>query len=369
MAQAEQFLQDALAAFDFGGEVVGAVRYGSGHINDTFCVHTQPSEGPCRRFILQRISAAAFHHPDQVMANIASVTAFLRRAIAEAGGDPNRETMTVLPTREGRSFYTDSEGGAWRVYPFIENTVCLQAAETPKLFAASARTFGRFQRMLKDYPADTLYETIPRFHDTEDRLAKLKAAVEADVMGRVKDVQPELDFVRKREADCSVALQALREGRLPLRVTHNDTKLNNVLIDRDSGEGICVIDLDTVMPGLSINDFGDSIRFGANHSAEDERDLSKVNFDLSLYEVYTQGFLEGAGGALTPAELDYLPWGAKLMTLECGIRFLTDYLEGDHYFRIHREGQNLDRCRTQFKLVADMEEQWAAMKAVVDKYR
>ena len=369
MAQAEQFLQDALAAFDFGGEVVGAVRYGSGHINDTFCVHTQPGEDPCRRFILQRISAAAFHHPDQVMANIASVTAFLRRAIAEAGGDPNRETMTVLPTREGRSFYTDSEGGAWRVYPFIENTVCLQAAETPELFAASARTFGRFQRMLKDYPADTLYETIPRFHDTEDRLAKLKAAVEADVMGRVKDVQPELDFVRKREADCSVALQALRDGKLPLRVTHNDTKLNNVLIDRDSGEGICVIDLDTVMPGLSINDFGDSIRFGANHSAEDERDLSKVSFDLSLYEVYTQGFLEGAGGALTPAELDYLPWGAKLMTLECGIRFLTDYLDGDHYFRIHREGQNLDRCRTQFKLVADMEAQWAAMKAVVDKYR
>ena len=369
MAQAEQFLQDALAAFDFGGEVVGAVRYGSGHINDTFCVHTQPGEGPCRRFILQRISAAAFHHPDQVMANIASVTAFLRRAIAEAGGDPSRETMTVLPSRDGKSFYSDSEGGAWRVYPFIENTVCLQAAETPELFAASARTFGRFQRMLKDYPADTLYETIPHFHDTEDRLAKLKAAVEADVMGRVKDVQPELDFVWKREADCSVALQALRDGKLPLRVTHNDTKLNNVLIDRDSGEGICVIDLDTVMPGLSINDFGDSIRFGANHSAEDERDLSKVNFDLSLYEVYTQGFLEGAGGALTPAELDYLPWGAKLMTLECGIRFLTDYLNGDHYFRIHREGQNLDRCRTQFKLVADMEAQWEAMKAVVDKYR
>ena len=369
MAQAEQYLQDALAAFDFGGEVVGAVRYGSGHINDTFCVHTQPGEEPCRRFILQRISSAAFHHPDQVMANIAGVTAFLGKTIAAAGGDPSRETMTVLPTRDGRSFYTDSEGGAWRVYPFIEGTVCFQAAETPELFAASARTFGRFQRMLKDYPADTLYETIPRFHDTEDRLAKLKAAVEADVMGRVKDVQPELDFVRKREADCSVALQALRDGKLPLRVTHNDTKLNNVLIDRDSGEGICVIDLDTVMPGLSINDFGDSIRFGANHSAEDERDLSKVNFDLSLYEVYTQGFLEGAGGALTPAELDYLPWGAKLMTLECGIRFLTDYLDGDHYFRIHREGQNLDRCRTQFKLVADMEAQWAAMKAVVDKYR
>ncbi|WP_297241661.1 phosphotransferase enzyme family protein [uncultured Flavonifractor sp.] len=369
MSQAEQYLQQALDAFDFGGQVVGAVRYGSGHINDTFCVHTQPGEDPCRRFILQRISAAAFHHPDQVMANIVGVTSYLGKQIAAAGGDPERETMSVYATRDGKSFYTDAEGGAWRVYPFIEGTVCLQSAETPELFAASALAFGNFQRMLKDYPADTLYETIPRFHDTEDRLAKLKAAVTADPMGRVKEVGPELDFVAAREADCSVALQALREGKLPLRVTHNDTKLNNVLIDRASGKGICVIDLDTVMPGLSINDFGDSIRFGANHSAEDEQDLSKVNFDLSLYEVYTKAFLEGAGGALTAAELDYLPWGAKLMTLECGIRFLTDYLEGDHYFRTHRPGQNLDRCRTQFKLVADMEACWEQMKAVVNKYR
>ena len=369
MGQAEQYLQAALGAFDFGGEVVGAVRYGMGHINDTFCVHTQPGEDPCRRFILQRISSGAFHHPDQLMENIVGVTSFLSKESAAAGGDPARETMQVVPTKDGKSFYADAEGGAWRVYPFIEDTVCLQAAETPELFEASAFAFGNFQRMLKDYPADTLYETIPHFHDTEDRLRKLKAAVAADVMGRVKDVQPELDFVAAREADCSVALQALRDGKLPLRVTHNDTKLNNVLIDRESGKGICVIDLDTVMPGLSINDFGDSIRFGANHSAEDERDLSKVNFDISLFDVYTRGYLEGAAGALTDAELDYLPWGAKLMTLECGIRFLTDYLEGDHYFRTHREGQNLDRCRTQFKLVSDYEKQWDDMKAVVDKYR
>ena len=369
MSQAEQYLSQALAAFDFGGQVVGAVRYGAGHINDTFCVHTQPGEDPCRRFILQRVSTAAFHNPEQLMENIAGVTAFLSREIAAAGGDPQRETMTVVRTRDGKLLYLDPAGGAWRVYTFIEGTICLQSAETPELFEASARAFGRFQRMLKDYPADTLYETIPRFHDTEDRLAKLKAAADADPMGRVKEVGPELDFVRAREGDCSVALQALREGKLPLRVTHNDTKLNNVLIDRKSGQGICVIDLDTVMPGLSINDFGDSIRFGANHCAEDETDLSKVNFDLSLFDVYTRGFLEGAGGALTPAELDYLPWGAKLMTLECGIRFLTDYLEGDHYFRTSRPGQNLDRCRTQFKLVADMEAQWEAMKAVVDKYR
>lgn len=369
MSEAEKLLNEALAAYDFGGQLVGAVRYGSGHINDTFVVHTQPGEDPCRRFILQRISSAAFKHPDEVMANIVGVTSFLGEKIMEAGGNPARETMSVWATKSGENFYTDSEGGAWRVYPFVEDTICLQKAETPELFAASARAFGKFQRMLKDYPADTLYETIPKFHDTEDRLAKLKAAVAADVMGRVKEVGPELKFVQEREADCSVALSALRDGRLPLRVTHNDTKLNNILIDRESGVGICVIDLDTVMPGLAINDFGDSIRFGANHSAEDERDLTKVNFDLELFDVYAAGFLEGAGGALTETELDYLPWGAKLMTLECGIRFLTDYLEGDHYFRIHREGQNLDRCRTQFKLVSDMEAAWDDMKAVVDKYR
>lgn len=369
MSEAEKLLNEALAAYDFGGQLVGAVRYGSGHINDTFVVHTQPGEDPCRRFILQRISSAAFKHPDEVMANIVGVTSFLGEKIKEAGGNPARETMSVWATKSGENFYTDSEGGAWRVYPFVEDTICLQKAETPELFAASARAFGKFQRMLKDYPADTLYETIPKFHDTEDRLAKLKAAVAADVMGRVKEVGPELKFVQEREADCSVALSALRDGRLPLRVTHNDTKLNNILIDRESGEGICVIDLDTVMPGLAINDFGDSIRFGANHSAEDERDLTKVNFNLELFDVYAAGFLEGAGGALTETELDYLPWGAKLMTLECGIRFLTDYLEGDHYFRIHREGQNLDRCRTQFKLVSDMEAAWDDMKAVVDKYR
>ena len=369
MSRAEQYLSEALAAFDFGGELVGAVRYGHGHINDTFVVHTQPGEDPCRRFILQRISSAAFRHPEQVMSNIVGVTRYLAGKISAAGGDPARETMSVWATRTGESCYIDSEGSTWRCYPFIEGTVCLQNAETPELFAASGMAFGRFQRMLDGYPADTLYETIPRFHDTEDRLAKFLAAVEADSMGRVKDVQPEIGFVLERRADCSVAMQALRDGVLPLRVTHNDTKLNNVLIDRKSGEGICVIDLDTVMPGLSINDFGDSIRFGANDNEEDEPDQSRVHFNLGLFDVYARAFLEGAGGALTGAELDYLPWGAKLMTLECGIRFLTDYLEGDHYFRIQRPQQNLDRARTQFTLVRNMEEQWDAMRAVIDKYR
>lgn len=245
---------------------------------------------------------------------------------------------------------------------------CYQSA-TPELFEASARTFGRFQRLLNGYPAETLHETIPNFHDTEDRFAKFQTAVAADKLGRAKEVQPEIQFVLDRRADCSVALNALKEGVLPLRVTHNDTKLNNnILIDRESHEGICVIDLDTTMPGLSINDFGDSIRFGANHSAEDEKDLSKVNLDLGLCEVFTRGFLQGADGMLTEAELEYLPWGARLMTLECGIRFLTDYLDGDNYFHVCYPEQNLDRSRTQFKLVWDMEQQFEDMREIVKKY-
>ena len=369
MVQAETMLQEVLAAFDFGAPVVGALRYGQGHINDTFVVHTQPEDASCRRFILQRMSAAAFKRPDQLMENIMGVTEYLGREIESRGGDREREALRVIRPRNGEPYYTDSANGAWRVYPFVEDTICYQTAETPALFAASGRAFGHFQRLLQGYPAQTLHETIPHFHDTEDRLAKLKAALAADNLGRAAECRPELDFVLSREADCSVALQALRDGVLPLRVTHNDTKLNNVLMDRDSGEGLCIIDLDTVMPGLSINDFGDSIRFGANHSAEDEKDLSKVNLDVSLFEAYTQAFLEGAGGTLTAAEIDYLPWGAKLMTFECGIRFLTDYLEGNVYFHTTRDGQNLDRCRTQFKLVSDMEAHWNELAEIVKKYK
>ena len=369
MAAAEQQLNEVLEAFDFGAPVVGAIRFGQGHINDTFVVHTQPENECCRRFILQRMSPAAFKRPDQLMENIIGVTEYLGREVEKTGGSREREAMRVIRPRNGEPYYTDSDGGAWRVYPFVEDTVCYQSAETPELFAASGRAFGRFQRLLQGYPAQTLHETIPHFHDTEDRLAKLKAAVAADKLGRAAECRAEIDFMMAREKDCSAALQALRDGILPLRVTHNDTKLNNVLMDKTTGEGICIIDLDTVMPGLSINDFGDSIRFGANHSAEDETDLSKVNLDVDLFEAYTQAFLEGAGGTLTEKEIEYLPWGAKLMTLECGMRFLTDYLEGDVYFHISRERQNLDRCRTQCKLVQDMEARWDELAAIAAKYR
>ena len=365
--EGDSVISQILAAYALPGTVADVARHGKGHINDTFCVVCRMPEGGTARFILQRLSQAAFPHPEEVMENFVGITSYLRREILAEGGDPLRETLSLVKTGDGADFVTDAEGRAWRLMPFIENAECYQSA-TPELFAASGRAFGRFQYMLRDYPAQTLHETIPHFHDTEARFGQFLAALEADKLNRAEGVSPEIQFILRRKADCGVALRALREGKLPLRVTHNDTKLNNILIDRDTHEGICIIDLDTTMPGLAINDFGDSIRFGANHCMEDEQDLTKVNFDISLYEVFTRGFLEGARGSLTSAELEYLPWGARLMTLECGIRFLTDYLDGDHYFHVSHPRQNLDRARTQLKLVKDMEEQFDAMGAVVAKY-
>ncbi len=364
---AETTLNEALAAFDFGFAPIEAERYGHGHINDTFFIRSAPEDRAEHTYILQRINDAAFKKPDELMSNVLGVSEYLGRLIEERGGDRSRESMQFLRTRSGGSFFSDSEGRAWRAYRYIDGVKCFESADTPELFAASGRAFGRFQRMLSGYDATTLYETIPRFHDTEDRLRKLRDAIAADPMGRAKDCRAEISFALEREADCSVALQALRDGVLPLRVTHNDTKLNNILFDPETGEGICVIDLDTVMPGLAINDFGDSIRFGANHCAEDEKDLSRMYLDLSLYEAYARAFIEGAGGILTQSELRYLPWGARLMTLECGIRFLTDHLSGDVYYHIDRPEHNLDRCRTQFKLVRDMEEHWDEMCSIIKR--
>lgn len=360
----EEHIRQVIDAFPFPDTLIGAVRYGCGHINDTFCVLCQPREGDCIRFILQGLSQAAFPRQDELMENFERVTDYLRGQIAAQGGDPARETLRLVPTKDGRHYYTDETGKVWRLMPFIEGTDCYQTA-TEERFAASAFAFGRFQYLLRDFPAAVLHEPIARFHDTEDRFAKLLAAIEADRAGRRASVQAEIDFALARKDDCSVALNAQRAGLLPLRVTHNDTKLNNVLIDRASGKGLCVIDLDTVMPGLIINDFGDSIRFGANHSAEDEKDLSKVNFDIALYEIYAKSFIEGTQGGLTQAELEYLPWGARLMTFECGIRFLTDYLDGDVYFHTAYPDHNLDRCRTQFKLVRDMEKQFDKMGEII----
>ena len=354
----QELLRQATAAFDFGLPTGEAERYGAGHINDTFAVWAADHS---RRWILQRINTDTFTNPAGLMENVTGVTSYLRREILARGGDPDRETLNVVPTREGKPYYTDCEGGAWRAYLFVEGTVCLQKVENERDFYTAAETFGNFQNQLAGYPAATLHETIARFHDTPNRYANFEKALAADVMGRAREIGPEIAFIRAREADCHVLMDQLAAGVLPLRVTHNDTKLNNVLIDQATGKGICVIDLDTVMPGLSAYDFGDSIRFGANDCAEDEPDQSKVHFSLHLYEVFARGYLAAAGSAMTEAERRSLPWGAKLMTLECGIRFLTDYLEGDHYFKISRPAQNLDRARTQFTLVEGMEREFDAM--------
>ena len=302
------------------------------------------------------------------MENIVGVTGYLRNIVIERGGDPERECLRVFFTKDGKPYFRTENGECWRCYNFITGAHACQSIDDPKTFFNAAKAFGTFQCLLADYPSSTLHETIPNFHNTRSRFADFKKAVGDDLKGRAAGVQEEIDFVLSREGDTGILVDMLSNGELPLRVTHNDTKLNNILIDRDTREGICVIDLDTTMPGLSINDFGDSIRFGANHCLEDEQDLSKVNFDIQLYEVFTRSFLEGARGSLTPAELEYLPWGARLMTLECGLRFLTDYLDGDHYFHVSHPQQNLDRARTQMKLVKDMEEQFDAMAAVVAKY-
>ncbi len=354
----QELLRQAAEAFAFDRPAGEAERFGAGHINDTFAVWAADRS---KRWILQRINTDTFTDPAGLMENVTGVTAYLRRQIIERGGDPDRETLNVIPTLDGKPYYTDTEGGAWRAYIFVEGTVCLQKVENERDFYTTAETFGNFQNQLAGYPAATLHETIARFHDTPNRYANFEKALAADVMGRAKDVGPEIAFIRAREADCRVLVDQLAAGVLPLRVTHNDTKLNNVLIDQETGKGICVIDLDTVMPGLSAYDFGDSIRFGANDCAEDEPDQSKVHFSLHLYKVFAEGYLAAAGSAMTEAERRSLPWGAKLMTLECGIRFLTDYLEGDHYFKISRPDQNLDRARTQFTLVQGMEREFDAM--------
>ena len=359
---------EVIEAFQFQGTFVEGIPYGSGHINDTFRVTFQ-HKGETKRYILQRMNNQIFLNPEELMENVVGVTSWLRKKIVENGGEPERETLNLVPAKDGKAFYKDSEGEYWRVYLFIEGAKTYDLVENQEDFYQSAVAFGRFQGLLADYPAETLHETIQDFHNTVKRLDTFKKAVEADGCGRAAQVQEEIQFVLDREALAHKLCDMQAEGKLPLRVTHNDTKLNNIMIDDETRKAICVIDLDTVMPGLSVNDFGDSIRFGASTGAEDEPDLSKVSCSMELFELYTKGFVEGCKGSLTEEELDMLPVGAMTMTYECGMRFLTDYLEGDHYFKIHREGHNLDRCRTQFKLVKDMEEKWNQMNEIVNKYR
>ena len=351
-------MQEILNAFRLKGSPVFCQRFGEGHINETYLTTCDTGLS----YILQKINTNTFKDPVGLMENVSAVTDFL----AKNADDP-RGTMRIIYAKDGKPYHVDEQGAYWRMYDFVPSSICLQKAETTRDFYNTGLAFGRFQKLLADFPAETLHESIPKFHDTRDRFRQLHEAVENNRSGRLDTCQPELEFALAREKEAGVIVEALESGAMPWRVTHNDTKLNNILLDYDTHEPLCVIDLDTVMPGSALYDFGDSIRFGAATAAEDEQDLSKVSMSLELFEVYTKGFLAGCGGSLTELELQMLPMGAKMMTLECGIRFLADHLNGDVYFRIHRDSHNLDRARTQFKLVADMEAKMDQMAEIVRK--
>ncbi|MBQ2705018.1 MAG: aminoglycoside phosphotransferase family protein [Clostridia bacterium] len=356
--------KEILEAFEFDGEIVSCGPVGNGLINSTFRADTGS-----RAYIIQKINNKVFRDVDALMENICGVTSYLRDKIISAGGDPNRETLNVINTKNGFPYFRCKNGYYWRCYEFISDTVVYNAVECPDDFYSCALAFSEFQRQLDGFPADKLYETIPDFHNTPDRCAKLMRAVRNDFCNRLEGVRDEIAFVTARAGELSYFVDRLCNRSLPLRITHNDTKLNNILFDKETNKALCVVDLDTVMPGAVAYDFGDAIRSGAPTLNEDTLTPYETRIDLELFEAFTKGFLEGCGDCLTENEIDSLVWGSKLMTLECGIRFLTDYLEGDVYFKTTRNGHNLSRARSQFALVADMENNWYEMTAIVEKYK
>ena len=349
-------IEKAAFAFRITGTPVDCLSFGHGHINHTYLVTTDTDNA----YILQKINKYVFKDPVKVMANASAVTNYIR----ERASDP-RMSLHFILSHEGKYYHRDDQGEFWRMYDYAEG-FCLDAPESPEDFYQSAIAFGNFQHMLSDFPAETLYETIPEFHNTVDRFRQLHEAIKADNVGRVAAAQPEISYALSMESFCGKLQQMKEAGELPLRVTHNDTKLNNVLLDKTTRKSLCVLDLDTVMPGLSVHDFGDAIRFGAATAAEDEQDPSKMKLDLTMFEAFTRGFLETAP-ELTEAEIKMLPWGALIITMEIGIRFLKDYLDGDLYFRTAYPEHNLVRCRTQLALAADMQKKWDSMNAIVEK--
>lgn len=349
--------------FSVAGELISCERYGEGHINDTFKV-TMDDCGREVHYILQRINNRLFPDVERLMHNIELVTEFCRKSVIERGGAPMRECLTLIRTKDGAS-YTCEDGNYFRMYVFIEGATTYQSVRDPRDFYESAVAFGNFANLLAKFDASQLYEVLPDFHNTKVRYENFLRAVEKDVCGRAEEVRSEIDWVKSRSDLCGKIVDKIASGEIPLRVTHNDTKLNNVMLDDATGKGLAVIDLDTVMPGSLCYDFGDSIRFGCNSAVEDEPDTEKVHFVFDLYKTYLDGYLSAVGNSVTQEEKENLPTGAVLMTYECGMRFLTDYLEGDVYFRTHRARHNLERARTQFKLVDEMLACFSQMPAAV----
>ncbi len=335
-------------------------EYGNGHINDTYL--TNPSQ-----YILQRINSNIFTNPKELMNNIDKVTRFLKKKIAADGGNPERETMTIIKTLDGKNLYKYDDNNYFRVYKFVENSLPIEVPESTNDLYEAAKGFAKFQKRLADFPADTLFETIKNFHNTPVRFENLKRAIMEDKAGRAADVKTEIDYALAQEDWIGSVVEGLTDGSIPLRVTHNDTKINNILFDRATRKALCVIDLDTVMPGSMLYDFGDALRIGAATAPEDETDLDKMTFSLENFEAFAKGYAEEMKGSLTEREIELLPLSAKLLTYECGIRFLTDYLEGDTYFKIHRPSQNLDRAKAHFKLVQDIDSKMDKMTEIINK--
>ena len=366
----EAQVREIAAAFQIKGNFTEiALGFGGGHINSTCRLEVADVAGKKSKYILQRINRNAFKDPVKVMDNVVHVTEHLRRKFAATGRDPARETLTFLPTADGLYYHIDTEGEYWRCYDYVDDVYTLQLVENPEDLREAGRAFGRFQRMLTDFPAKELHDTIPNFHNTKLRIKALERAIYEDVIDRNMTCQAEIEFASERTPKGGWLVDRMEAGILPQRVTHNDTKINNVLFDCATHEALCVIDLDTVMPGLVAYDFGDGIRFGASTALEDEHDLDKVRLDLDLYRAFAEGFLGECGELITEAEHESLLYGAYLMTYTIGVRFLTDYLAGDVYFRTAYPKHNLVRARTQFKLVAEIERHWNELEAIMESLR
>jgi hypothetical protein len=355
----ERDVDVAARQFQIEADFVSATPHGSGHINDSHCIIFQQAGGLVR-YLLQRINRKVFQNPVALMENIERVTSHLA---AQAAGEPDcgRCALAPIPTLDGRSLYQDSDGGYWRMYRFIENAHTYDAVTSTGQAFQAAKAFGRFQQLLVNLPAPRLHDTIADFHHTPKRFKALEQAIASDVANRAILVRPEIEFAFAHQSITSVLLDA----NLPERITHNDTKFNNVMLDDVTGEGICVIDLDTVMPGLVLHDFGDMVRTTTSPTDEDEQDLSRVTMQFPMFEALVRGYLTSAGGFLTVAEKQHLVFSGKLMTFEQGIRFLTDYLAGDAYYKVRRDGHNRDRCRTQFKLIDSIEQQEEKMDRLI----
>ncbi len=355
--------------FAIQGEFIAGHEIESGHINTTFLTTYELPDGRQQRYILQRINQNVFKQPLAVMRNVECVTRHINWKVLRVKKDLGGQTLNLYPGRGGRFWVEGPNGGIWRCYNFIEGCQTYDVVENTRQAYQAARAFGSFQDLVSDLPANDLEETIPDFHHTPKRLEKLLEVAAADPKGRLASVREEFDFIRERAGITGVLLQLCEEGKIPVRVTHNDTKINNVMIDMETDEAVCVIDLDTVMPGLSLYDFGDLVRTATSPAEEDEVDLTKVQMRMPMFEALVEGYLDSAGDFINDVEVDHLAFSGKLITLEIGIRFLTDYLEGDIYFKTHRVGHNLDRCRTQLTLVKRIEEQEEAMVKFARKVR